>query len=145
MHERAIAVGGVVVVALCCGAPAVIGGLLGGVAVGAIIRAGTVALLGLGAVAGVTVIVARRRRCHHDSCLSAEKPVGPLDVATDDPITGETIDYSINTAGTIQDLTHPHAVLSFLRPDRPWDDDVRATLSVRTETRVRRSCWHQPQ
>ena len=54
--------------------------------------------------------------------------VGPMDVATDDPNGGETIHYNIDTAGTIRDLTHPQAVLSFLRPDQPWDDNIVVTF-----------------
>jgi alkylmercury lyase len=54
--------------------------------------------------------------------------VGAMDVATDDPVTGETIAYRISADGTIGGLTHPDAVLSFLRPDQPWADDVMATF-----------------
>lgn len=54
--------------------------------------------------------------------------VGAMDVATDDPITGETIAYRIDADGEIGDLTHPDTVLSFLRPDQPWGDDVMATF-----------------
>jgi hypothetical protein len=50
--------------------------------------------------------------------------VGPMHVATDDPTTGDTIGYHIDRAGAISDLTHPAAALSFLRPDRPWDDTI---------------------
>jgi alkylmercury lyase len=54
--------------------------------------------------------------------------VGPMDVATDDPTTGDTIGYHIDRSGAISDLTHPAAALSFLRPDRPWDDDIVTTF-----------------
>jgi hypothetical protein len=54
--------------------------------------------------------------------------IGPMDVASDDPINRETINYHIDAAGTIRDMSHPGAVLSFLRPERPWDDDVMATF-----------------
>ena len=54
--------------------------------------------------------------------------VGPMDVATDDATTGDSIGYHVDSDGTISDLTHPAAVLSFLRPDRPWDDDIVTTF-----------------
>ena len=54
--------------------------------------------------------------------------VGPMDVATDDPTTGDTIAYQIDSTGAISDLTHHDAVLSFLRPDRPWDDTIVTTF-----------------
>jgi hypothetical protein len=51
-----------------------------------------------------------------------------VDVATDDPISGVTITYRIDAAGTMQDPSHADAVLSFIRPDRHWDNDVMATF-----------------
>lgn len=74
MRERAFAAGGVTVVAICCGVPALIGGLLGGVAIAAVVRATALALIGLGLVAGVAVFVVRRRRCRHVDCVTSELP-----------------------------------------------------------------------
>jgi alkylmercury lyase len=74
-------------------------------------------------VAGATVFA----WCAWDP-LFLSTVVGPMDVATDDPTTGDTIAYHIDGAGAISDLTHPSAVLSFLRPDRPWSDDVVTTF-----------------
>jgi alkylmercury lyase len=54
--------------------------------------------------------------------------VGPMDVVTVDPTTGDTIAYHIDGVGAISDLRHPAAALSFLRPDRPWDDDIVTTF-----------------
>jgi hypothetical protein len=54
--------------------------------------------------------------------------IGNLDVATRDPVTGELITYRIARDGTISDTSHPEAVLSFLRPGRPWGDDVIASF-----------------
>lgn len=54
--------------------------------------------------------------------------IGPLDVATDDPVTGETITYGLDVEGQIHDLSHPGSVVSFLRPDREWDDQVMSTF-----------------
>jgi hypothetical protein len=54
--------------------------------------------------------------------------LGPMDVATVDPISGVSITYRIDAAGTIRHISHPDAVLSFLRPERRWDDDVMATF-----------------
>ena len=54
--------------------------------------------------------------------------VGAMDVATDDPITGDTISYQIGPDGTISGLSHPPSVLSFLRRDQPWDDQIKATF-----------------
>jgi Alkylmercury lyase len=48
--------------------------------------------------------------------------VGELEVATDDLLTGDTVTYRIDADGTIHDLSHLESVLSFLRPDAPWDD-----------------------
>jgi alkylmercury lyase len=60
--------------------------------------------------------------------LFLARVIGDLDVATDDPVTGEAITYRIGGDGTITAASHPDAVLSFLRPDRPWDDDVTTTF-----------------
>jgi hypothetical protein len=54
--------------------------------------------------------------------------IGDLDVATTDPVTGEAITYRIAGDGTITAVSHAHTVLSFLRPDEPWDEDVIATF-----------------
>ena len=54
--------------------------------------------------------------------------IGDLDVATADPVTGEAITYHIGRDGTISAASHPHGVLSFLRPDQPWDDNVMAAF-----------------
>ena len=54
--------------------------------------------------------------------------IGDLQVATTDPITGETITYRIGEDGTISGASHPNAVLSFLRPSQPGDDDVMTTF-----------------
>jgi alkylmercury lyase len=56
--------------------------------------------------------------------LFLARVIGDLEVATHDPLTGELISYSIATDGTISESSHPNSVLSFLRPDKPWDDDV---------------------
>lgn len=54
--------------------------------------------------------------------------VGPMTVATDDPESGETIAYRLGSDGAISELSHPSSVLSFLQPDRGWDDHVMATF-----------------
>ena len=74
MRERAFAAGGVTVVAICCGGPALIGGLLGGVAIAALVWTAALTLLGLGVVAGVAVFVVRRRQCHHVDCVTSGLP-----------------------------------------------------------------------
>jgi alkylmercury lyase len=56
--------------------------------------------------------------------LFLARVIGDLEVTTHDPVTGEAITYSIAANGAISDSSHPDAVLSFLRPDQPWDDDV---------------------
>jgi alkylmercury lyase len=61
--------------------------------------------------------------CAYDPLFLA-RIIGDLDVATQDPATGEGITYRIARDGTISDSSHSDAVLSFLKPDRPWDDDV---------------------
>jgi alkylmercury lyase len=60
--------------------------------------------------------------------LFLARVIGELEVATHDPATGELISYSIGADGTIADPSHPDSVLSFLRPDQPWDDNVMATF-----------------
>ena len=74
VRERGLAAGGVMFVAICCGGPALIGGLFGGVAIAAVVRTAAFALLGLGLPAGVAVFVVRRRRCHHVDCVASELP-----------------------------------------------------------------------
>ena len=54
--------------------------------------------------------------------------IGDLEVATADPVTGEAITYRISGDGAITGASHPDAVLSFLRPDQPWNDDVITTF-----------------
>lgn len=54
--------------------------------------------------------------------------IGDLQVATTDPVTGEAITYDIGRDGAITGGSHPGTVLSFLRPDTPWDDDVITTF-----------------
>src|SRR5215831_15260246 len=39
-------------------------------------------------------------------------------------VTSEAISYDIGRDGAITGASHPDAVLSFLRPDQPWDDTV---------------------
>jgi hypothetical protein len=56
--------------------------------------------------------------------LFLARVIGDLDVTTHDPVTGDLISYSIAADGTISDSSHPDSVLSFLRPDQPWDDDI---------------------
>jgi alkylmercury lyase len=60
--------------------------------------------------------------------LFLARVVGELEVATADPVTGEEITYRVRRDGTVDDASHPGAVLSFLRPDQPWDDDVMTTF-----------------
>jgi hypothetical protein len=60
--------------------------------------------------------------------LFLARVIGDLDVATTDPITGQAITYRIGGDGTITAASHPYAVLSFLRPSQPWDDDVTTTF-----------------
>ena len=54
--------------------------------------------------------------------------IGDLQVATADPVTGETITYAIGRDGSITGASHPDAVLSFLRPDQPWDNNVMTSF-----------------
>jgi len=54
--------------------------------------------------------------------------IGDLQVATTDPVTGQAITYHTGHDGAITAASHPDAVLSFLRPDQPWDDDVITTF-----------------
>ena len=51
-----------------------------------------------------------------------------LQVTTADPATGEAITYRITRHGAITGASHPEAVLSFLRPDQPWDDTVMTSF-----------------
>ena len=54
--------------------------------------------------------------------------IGGLQVATADPVSGEAINYRIASNGAITAASHPHSVLSFLRPGQPWDDEVMTTF-----------------
>jgi hypothetical protein len=54
--------------------------------------------------------------------------IGDLHVATADPVSGEAITYHICPDGAMTGASHPGSVLSFLRPGRPWDDDVMTTF-----------------
>jgi hypothetical protein len=54
--------------------------------------------------------------------------IGDLDVSTDDPMTGQTITYHLGSDGVVTHSSHPDSVLSFLRPDQPWDDNVMTTF-----------------
>jgi Alkylmercury lyase len=60
--------------------------------------------------------------------LFLARVIGDLQVATADPVTGEEISYRIGGDGSITGASHPAAVLSFLRPDQPWADDVVSTF-----------------
>jgi len=60
--------------------------------------------------------------------LFLARVIGDLDVATTDPVTGETITYRIGDHDTITGASHPQAVLSFMHPSRPWDDNVISTF-----------------
>ena len=60
--------------------------------------------------------------------LFLARVIGDLEVATADPVTGEEITYRISRDGAIDGASHPGAVLSYLRPDQPWDDDVMTTF-----------------
>ena len=60
--------------------------------------------------------------------LFLARVIGDLQVATADPVTGEAIAYCIGADGVLTGASHPDAVLSFLRPDQPWDDNVIATF-----------------
>ena len=65
--------------------------------------------------------------CAFDPLFLA-RVIGGLQVTTADPVTGEAIAYHIGGDGTVSGASHPHAVLSFLRPSQPWDDDVMTTF-----------------
>ena len=65
--------------------------------------------------------------CAFDPLFLA-RVIGGLQVTTTDPVTGETIAYHIGGDGTISGASHPHAVLSFLCPSQPWDDNVMTTF-----------------
>ncbi len=74
-------------------------------------------------VAGVQV----HAWCAWDPMFLA-RVVGDMRVSTDDPVSGEQISYVIESDGAMRALSHPSSVLSFLRPDRPWDDTVMTTF-----------------
>ena len=50
--------------------------------------------------------------------------VGPAEVTTKDPMTDEAVTYRLAGNGAISDLSHPEGVMSFLRSDGAWGDDV---------------------
>jgi alkylmercury lyase len=54
--------------------------------------------------------------------------IGDLEVVTADPVSGEAINYRLASDGVIIAASHPHSVLSFLRPGEPWDDEVMTTF-----------------
>src|SRR6516162_3372258 len=43
-------------------------------------------------------------------------------------VSGEPINYLIAGNGAVTAASHPHSVLSFLRPGQPWDDEVMTTF-----------------
>ena len=65
--------------------------------------------------------------CAFDPLFLA-RVIGGLQVTTADPVTSETIAYHIGDDGTVSGASHPRAVLSFLRPSQPWDDNVMTTF-----------------
>jgi hypothetical protein len=80
--------------------------------------------------------MAHRLRCG-DAALSAwcawdplflARIIGALEVSTNDPVTGEEVTYRVDHDGVVSALTHSDSVLSFLAPDRPWDDEVVANF-----------------
>ncbi len=54
--------------------------------------------------------------------------IGDLHVTTAEPAAGEAITYRISRDGAITGASHPETVLSFLRPDQPWDDTVMTSF-----------------
>ena len=68
-----------------------------------------------------------RAWCARDPLFLA-RVIGGLQAATADPFTGEAITYRIGGDGAITGASHPDSVLSFLRPGRPWGDDVMTTF-----------------
>lgn len=62
--------------------------------------------------------------------------IGDLRITTTDPVTGETIAYRIGHAGAIAGASHPDSVLSFLRPDAPWDGARRAAADQVSQGRA---------
>jgi hypothetical protein len=63
--------------------------------------------------------------CAFDPLFLA-RVIGDLRVTTADPVTGAEITYRISHDAAITGASHPGSVLSFLRPDKPWGDDVQA-------------------
>jgi hypothetical protein len=59
-------------------------------------------------------------------CLA--RVIGDLQVTTADPVRGQAITYRIGRDDAITGASHPGSVLSFLRPDKPWGDDVQTTF-----------------
>jgi Alkylmercury lyase len=60
--------------------------------------------------------------------LFLARVIGDLQVNTADPVSGKLIVYRIGQDGAITGASHPQSVLSFLRPDQPWRDDVITTF-----------------
>jgi hypothetical protein len=60
--------------------------------------------------------------------LFLARVIGHLDVATADPVTGQAITYRISGGGIIAGASHPGSVLSFMRPNQPWNSDVITTF-----------------
>jgi alkylmercury lyase len=60
--------------------------------------------------------------------------VGDMEVRTHDPVTEDLITYRVTQDGTITGLSYPSTVMSFLCPDRPWDDEIM--------TRFCHFVWH---
>jgi alkylmercury lyase len=60
--------------------------------------------------------------------LYLARVIGGLEVATADAVTGEAITYRVGREGAITGASHPDAMLSFLRPEQPWGDDVQTTF-----------------
>jgi alkylmercury lyase len=54
--------------------------------------------------------------------------IGDLQVTTADAVSGQAITYHIGPDGAITGASHPDGVLSFLRPDKPWGDDVQTSF-----------------
>ena len=72
MSDRALGAGAVVVVAICCGVPALAGGLLAGVVASTLARTTVLGVVGLAALAAAGVFVARRR-CSDRGCAPSRE------------------------------------------------------------------------
>lgn len=69
--------------------------------------------------------------------------IGDLAVATTDATTGADISYRV-VDGAVVEASHPDGVLSFLRPDEPWDDTVMSTFChyvLHFETQASAEAW----